>query len=103
MIYLFNLPGFRLTSALHNAAQPTRSFDHDRLSVIFFLQGRDQAPYVFVRTFENNTTPWASFLGVHELVIKRERDSDAKWPTGISLCRTQADGRYRDKNCQRNC
>ena len=52
----------------------TRSFDNDRLSIMFFLLGQDDAPFVFVRTCENNIEPWAAYLGVHELVIKRERE-----------------------------
>lgn len=45
--------------------------------MIFFLQGQDRAPHVFVRAFENSIQPWAAYRGVHELVIKRERENDA--------------------------
>ena len=53
---------------------------------MFFLQGPERTPYLFVRLAVNGTQPWASFLGVHELVIKRERDSDSilkltRWST----------------------
>ncbi|KAI0388145.1 hypothetical protein F5Y04DRAFT_287015 [Hypomontagnella monticulosa] len=51
-----------------------RSFDSDRISVIFFLQLRNQAPSLLIRSkvYSQN---WVSVLGVHELSIKRESDS----------------------------
>ncbi|KAI0111680.1 hypothetical protein F4814DRAFT_450354 [Daldinia grandis] len=51
-----------------------RSFDSDRISVIFFLQLRDQAPSLLIRSKVANQN-WVSVLGVHELSIRREGDS----------------------------
>ncbi|KAI0852843.1 hypothetical protein F5Y00DRAFT_155571 [Daldinia vernicosa] len=51
-----------------------RSFDSDRISVIFFLQLRDQAPSLLIRS-KVASQNWVSVLGVHELSIRRESDS----------------------------
>ncbi|KAI8962230.1 hypothetical protein F5Y11DRAFT_357102 [Daldinia sp. FL1419] len=51
-----------------------RSFDNDRISVIFFLQLRDQAPSLLIRT-KVASQNWVSVLGVHELSIRREGES----------------------------
>ncbi|KAH8650150.1 hypothetical protein BX600DRAFT_107023 [Xylariales sp. PMI_506] len=47
-----------------------RSFDNDRLSVTFFLQSPDEAPYLLIRTVQGGN-PWVSMLGAHELCIQR--------------------------------
>ncbi|KAI0125493.1 hypothetical protein BJ170DRAFT_684761 [Xylariales sp. AK1849] len=47
-----------------------RSFDNDRLSVTFFLQTFNEAPYLLIRTVRGGQ-PWVSALGAHELCIKR--------------------------------
>ncbi|RYO76092.1 hypothetical protein DL766_002297 [Monosporascus sp. MC13-8B] len=52
-----------------------RSFDNDRISVIFFLQGIDQAPFLYVRSFDNLGEPWVSRRGAHELCIRRDSSS----------------------------
>ncbi|RYP44856.1 hypothetical protein DL768_008719 [Monosporascus sp. mg162] len=52
-----------------------RSFDNDRISVIFFLQGIDQAPFLCVRSFDNLGEPWVSRRGAHELCIRRGSSS----------------------------
>ncbi|RYP05744.1 hypothetical protein DL764_003602 [Monosporascus ibericus] len=52
-----------------------RSFDNDRISVIFFLQGIDQAPFLFIRSFDNLGEPWVSRRGAHELCIRRGSSS----------------------------
>ncbi|KAI1442018.1 hypothetical protein F5Y02DRAFT_430310 [Annulohypoxylon stygium] len=51
-----------------------RSFDSDRISVIFFLQLRNQAPSLLIRS-KVASQNWVSVLGVHELSIRRESDS----------------------------
>lgn len=51
-----------------------RSFDNDRVSVIFFLQLRNQAPSLLIRSKVLNQN-WVSALGAHELCIRRESDS----------------------------
>ncbi|KAI2621146.1 hypothetical protein GGR54DRAFT_647203 [Hypoxylon sp. NC1633] len=51
-----------------------RSFDNDRVSVNFFLQLRNQAPSLLIRT-KVGSQNWVSVLGVHELSIRREGDS----------------------------
>ncbi|KAI1373694.1 hypothetical protein F4677DRAFT_215344 [Hypoxylon crocopeplum] len=51
-----------------------RSFDNDRVSVIFFLQLRNQAPSLLIRS-KCGTQNWVSVLGAHELSIRREGDS----------------------------
>ncbi|KAI1417075.1 hypothetical protein F5Y13DRAFT_103982 [Hypoxylon sp. FL1857] len=51
-----------------------RSFDSDRISVIFFLQLRNQAPSLLIRS-KVLSQNWVSVLGVHELSIRRESDS----------------------------
>ncbi|KAL7627895.1 hypothetical protein AAE478_002090 [Parahypoxylon ruwenzoriense] len=51
-----------------------RSFDNDRVSVIFFLQLRNQAPSLLIRSKVINQN-WVSILGVHELAIRRESDT----------------------------
>ncbi|XDG09684.1 hypothetical protein ABKA04_009299 [Annulohypoxylon sp. FPYF3050] len=51
-----------------------RSFDSDRISVIFFLQLRDKAPSLLIRS-KVASQNWVSVLGVHELSIRRESDS----------------------------
>ncbi|RYP65135.1 hypothetical protein DL769_006414 [Monosporascus sp. CRB-8-3] len=52
-----------------------RSFDNDRISVMFFLQGIDQAPFIYVRSFDNLGEPWVSRRGAHELCIRRDSSS----------------------------
>ncbi|KAI2463282.1 hypothetical protein F4781DRAFT_132335 [Annulohypoxylon bovei var. microspora] len=51
-----------------------RSFDSDRISVIFFLQLRNRAPSLLIRS-KVASQNWVSVLGVHELSIRRESDS----------------------------
>ncbi|KAI1386803.1 uncharacterized protein F4822DRAFT_431671 [Hypoxylon trugodes] len=51
-----------------------RSFDSDRISVIFFLQLRSQAPFLLIRS-KVGSQNWVSIHGVHELTIRRESDS----------------------------
>ncbi|OTA99687.1 hypothetical protein M426DRAFT_324941 [Hypoxylon sp. CI-4A] len=51
-----------------------RSFDNDRISVIFFQQLRNQAPSLLLRSKEYGKI-WVSILGVHELSIRREGNS----------------------------
>lgn len=64
-----------------------RRFDNDQLSVVFFLQNDPPAPYIYIRTRKDpNEAPWVAVLGAHELVIKRDRESDAalvlsRWST----------------------
>ncbi|KAK9780940.1 hypothetical protein AB5N19_07416 [Seiridium cardinale] len=47
-----------------------RSFNNDRLSVTFFLQSHDEAPFVLIRTVQNGQ-PWVCLHGAHELCISR--------------------------------
>ncbi|KAI1100719.1 hypothetical protein F4804DRAFT_36325 [Jackrogersella minutella] len=51
-----------------------RSFDSDRISVIFILQQRNQAPALMIRS-KVGPQNWVSVLGVHELSIRRESES----------------------------
>lgn len=51
-----------------------RSFSNDRLSVIFFLQIFDDAPYLLIRTFQTGQ-PWVAVLGAHELCIHQDTNS----------------------------
>ncbi|KAI1073914.1 hypothetical protein F5B20DRAFT_596827 [Whalleya microplaca] len=51
-----------------------RSFDNNRISVIFFLQLTNQAPSVLIRTTQPNGS-WCSVRGVHELCIYRKGES----------------------------
>ncbi|KAI5868212.1 hypothetical protein GGS23DRAFT_592002 [Durotheca rogersii] len=51
-----------------------RSFDNDRVSVIFFLQLKNQAPSLLIRSKWMNQN-WVSILGVHELAIRRDSES----------------------------
>ncbi|OTB15944.1 hypothetical protein K445DRAFT_104698 [Daldinia sp. EC12] len=51
-----------------------RSFDNDRISVIFFLQLRDQTPSLLIRS-KDASRIWVSVRGAHELSIRRENDS----------------------------
>ncbi|KAI0484943.1 hypothetical protein GGR56DRAFT_680862 [Xylariaceae sp. FL0804] len=47
-----------------------RSFDNDRLSVMVFMKREEDAPYLMIRTKDNNES-WVSVQGVHELCIDR--------------------------------
>ncbi|KAI1494382.1 hypothetical protein F5X96DRAFT_676516 [Biscogniauxia mediterranea] len=51
-----------------------RSFDDDRVSVIFFQGMEDKAPYILARERKPNAA-WVTMHGVHELRIEREEDS----------------------------
>ncbi|KAI2606943.1 uncharacterized protein GGS25DRAFT_522459 [Hypoxylon fragiforme] len=51
-----------------------RSFDKDRISVIFFMQLKSQTPYVYIR-IKQGSQNWVSVFGVHELSIRRGADS----------------------------
>ncbi|ORY66119.1 uncharacterized protein BCR38DRAFT_173137 [Pseudomassariella vexata] len=47
-----------------------RSFDNDRLSVTFFLETSDEAPFLLIRTMQFGSS-WVSLRGAHELSIRR--------------------------------
>ncbi|KAI1503751.1 hypothetical protein F5X99DRAFT_89089 [Biscogniauxia marginata] len=51
-----------------------RSFDNDRVSVIFFQKTEDKAPYILARIRQADAV-WVTMHGVHELRIKRESSS----------------------------
>ncbi|EMR70438.1 hypothetical protein UCREL1_2530 [Eutypa lata UCREL1] len=55
----------------------TRRFDNDRLSIIFFLKDGDQAPFIYIRIYMQPNEPWVATIGVHELVIKRDKGNDS--------------------------
>ncbi|KAH6625941.1 hypothetical protein B0J18DRAFT_126054 [Chaetomium sp. MPI-SDFR-AT-0129] len=48
-----------------------RSFDNETISVVVFLSSEDECPYLMVRTVQQST-PWFSMFGAHELCIERE-------------------------------
>lgn len=48
-----------------------RSFNQDKLSVTFFLQNSDEAPFVLIRTVPQSGQPWVCLHGAHELCISR--------------------------------
>jgi hypothetical protein len=54
-----------------------RSFDNDRIAVIFFLQTLDQTPSIFLRAITGGQS-LVSMRGVHELCISREKPSRLK-------------------------
>ncbi|KAL2178632.1 uncharacterized protein P884DRAFT_276534 [Thermothelomyces heterothallicus CBS 202.75] len=48
-----------------------RPFENDTISVVAFLSSVDQCPYFLMRILQNSA-PWYSMLGAHELCIERE-------------------------------
>ncbi|KAL2168443.1 hypothetical protein VTG60DRAFT_7245 [Thermothelomyces hinnuleus] len=48
-----------------------RPFENDTISVVAFLSSVDQCPYFLMRILQNSA-PWYSMFGAHELCIERE-------------------------------
>lgn len=70
-----------------------RSFDNDKICIIFYLTTTDNVPWLFMRTLDGGLS-WVDILGAHELCIKRIRPSMlclSKWDHANSRVKAWAD------------
>ncbi|RCI14861.1 hypothetical protein L249_6726 [Ophiocordyceps polyrhachis-furcata BCC 54312] len=64
----------QLEIPLHSKMLFRRSFNDDQISLTAFVNGRDQSPYLLLRTLVCGT-PWFAVRGAHELCIDRDGSS----------------------------